>query len=297
MFANASNLGTSPSTIAVATEDVAASQFGYFTNFGSVRDIDTSAWEEGDLLYLGTSDGQLTNVVPSSPNAKVVVGKVINKHATEGVITVNIHPLPLELNDLTVNGNINISNDATVFGQLWVGSPDKDNIDKIYHGTSYILNGMSENRQDMYILTESGNIYFEIEAIGGGDMEYVFAETECTLDCTTGSGVNGRARVQLTEGTAAIPQINYIYITCTDGETAILNASTSVPDASDSIAWVAQCIVQEQCHNHKELKRVGFYVLLKVVNIIKQLMAEQVEQLLFNTIGFQNHKGEYTCIL
>ena len=41
--------------IGIATEDIANGTDGKITHFGKVRDIDTSAWSEGDLLYVSSS--------------------------------------------------------------------------------------------------------------------------------------------------------------------------------------------------------------------------------------------------
>jgi photosystem II stability/assembly factor-like uncharacterized protein len=153
----------------------------------------------------------------------------------------------LTLSSLT-QGSIIFAGSGGVFSQdnsnfFWddVNKRLKVKGDIVYHGTSYILSGMSEDRQDMFLTTSAGNVFFETEKIGGGDIEYLFDEIEYDLDCTTGSGTGGRAQVQLTEGSAINPQINYVYIILVDS-TATLTASTSLP--TGQFAWVALIVIQ-----------------------------------------------------
>jgi hypothetical protein len=66
-LANASKLGTTfteglAQTSGVATHDIPNGQYGFMTNFGVVRDLNTSAFTAGDEIYLSdTVDGALTN--------------------------------------------------------------------------------------------------------------------------------------------------------------------------------------------------------------------------------------------
>ncbi len=83
--------------IGVATMDIPTGTEGYVTTYGYVRDIDTSAWSVGDILYASpTTAGNLTNVKPTVPNITVPVAAVVSSNATTGVIMVRpTHTLPL----------------------------------------------------------------------------------------------------------------------------------------------------------------------------------------------------------
>lgn len=82
---------TATGTIAMATEDITQNQLGYYTAFGLVRDVDTSAYSAGDILYLSpTTAGGYTDVKPNLPDYTIKIGIVIRSHATEGSILVNI---------------------------------------------------------------------------------------------------------------------------------------------------------------------------------------------------------------
>jgi hypothetical protein len=62
---------------------------GYCTVWGFVRDVDTSAFTLGDILYASpTVAGGLTNVKPTAPNNVVPIAAVLQVDATAGVIFV-----------------------------------------------------------------------------------------------------------------------------------------------------------------------------------------------------------------
>lgn len=89
-LSDAANFPTAKGTIAMATEDVPNNNRGYFTTFGSVKDVNTAPYLEGTTLYLDTIAGQYTNIRPTPPNASVEIGIVTRQHATEGEIFVTI---------------------------------------------------------------------------------------------------------------------------------------------------------------------------------------------------------------
>jgi len=84
--------GTQPSSyvIGLMTHDLPDSgQRGYCTTFGFVRNMDTSSFSVGDILYASpTVPGGLTNVKPTAPNNVIRVGVCAVSHATEGVVFV-----------------------------------------------------------------------------------------------------------------------------------------------------------------------------------------------------------------
>lgn len=75
--------------IGVMTTDTDNGDQGYCVLNGTIHDIDTSAWNEGDLLYLSATPGQLTNVVPEAPAAIVCCAIVTRDNANNGSICVN----------------------------------------------------------------------------------------------------------------------------------------------------------------------------------------------------------------
>ena len=73
--------------LGIATEEITNNSSGYVTTFGSVGDLNTSAFAAGDILYLSnTTSGSYSNTKPPAPyfEARVGVVKVSNNGA--GVI-------------------------------------------------------------------------------------------------------------------------------------------------------------------------------------------------------------------
>ena len=62
------------------------------TREGKVRGINTTgtpqgeSWAEGDMLYVGTTAGSLTNIKPNAPTPCVRVGTITNVHAVQGIV-------------------------------------------------------------------------------------------------------------------------------------------------------------------------------------------------------------------
>lgn len=72
----------------VMTHDLPDSgETGYATVYGRVRELDTSAWSAGDILYASpTVAGEMTNVRPTAPDIVVILGVVLIDDATNGEI-------------------------------------------------------------------------------------------------------------------------------------------------------------------------------------------------------------------
>jgi len=84
--------GSQPSRyiLGVMTHDLPDSgEKGYCTTWGFVRDIDTSAFSQGDILYASpTVAGGFTNVKPTAPDNVIPLAAVVQVGSTDGVIFV-----------------------------------------------------------------------------------------------------------------------------------------------------------------------------------------------------------------
>jgi len=109
-LAQANTESASRNTFAIITEDVPHNTEGFATVSGLVRDVNTSAFLEGDSLYLSaTVLGGLTSVKPISPLHAVHVGWCIRSHVTLGSIFVDVengYELD-ELHDVLVSNLVN----------------------------------------------------------------------------------------------------------------------------------------------------------------------------------------------
>ena len=85
---NLSRIG-SENTIGIVTETIPPGETGYITTQGLVRNIDMSAYQAGDTLYLGSSDGVIINQPPLPPALTVILGYCID-NSTSGSMYVNV---------------------------------------------------------------------------------------------------------------------------------------------------------------------------------------------------------------
>lgn len=116
-------------TLGVATQDILNGADGYVTEFGLVRDIDTTGslygeiWSDGDILYVSpTIAGGLTNVRPQSPNINIEIGIIVYSNAN-GSIFVRPHRYPRvsDLQNVTATGATD--GDLLLFdGVTWINS-------------------------------------------------------------------------------------------------------------------------------------------------------------------------------
>ena len=79
-------------TFGMATENIANNGFGAITTEGLVRDVNTAAFTEGDMLWLGVN-GAVTNIEPVAPTPKISVGMVLRSNVSNGVIYVKIRAI------------------------------------------------------------------------------------------------------------------------------------------------------------------------------------------------------------
>ena len=71
--------------IGVLTEDILSGDCGFVTSFGNVNDLDTSAFQESDIVFLSPIiPGALTTVRPTGGNFLVIVGIITKVSSTVG---------------------------------------------------------------------------------------------------------------------------------------------------------------------------------------------------------------------
>ena len=105
---------TASYVMGVATEDIALNGWGYVTQFGLVRGIDTTggaeAWVDGQILYYDPAvPGGLTKTVPTAPAAKVEVAAVVNAASNGSLFVRPIARFSLgQLNDVETAAATNL---------------------------------------------------------------------------------------------------------------------------------------------------------------------------------------------
>jgi hypothetical protein len=91
LYARANDEATSANTLGLMTETVTGGNKGFCTTFGLVRNINTSNLTEGGAVWLSKDTaGAMTAVRPEAPNNGVFIGFCVRKHASTGVIFVNV---------------------------------------------------------------------------------------------------------------------------------------------------------------------------------------------------------------
>lgn len=87
-LADASSSLTSLQTLGLVTADILDGQIGLVTEFGIVRDWNTSHLNLARVAYLDTIAGELTSAKPLSPDKIVIVGTTLKVDAAEGQVHV-----------------------------------------------------------------------------------------------------------------------------------------------------------------------------------------------------------------
>lgn len=71
--------------IGIATHDIENNSNGYVTTSGMVKGLNTSAFQDGDLLFLSSATaGDMTTTAPTAPNRTIQVATVLHAHVSQG---------------------------------------------------------------------------------------------------------------------------------------------------------------------------------------------------------------------
>lgn len=93
--ADASTEMTSSKVVGLVFRDIPDMEEGLVIEAGEIigtdgDELDTSAFTAGDLLWLSTTAGEITNVRPTQPDHAVFIGYCLRSHPNAGAILVNI---------------------------------------------------------------------------------------------------------------------------------------------------------------------------------------------------------------
>ncbi len=229
--------------IGIATMNIADNGIGMVTITGIVRGIDTAGLGEGTLLFLSaTVAGGYTATAPVSPNYEASIGVVVADHINNGSIFVFVDHTHLGKGTAaqykrgdeswqTLEGavveNTPAGEVAAVTVQAAIDELDTEKaVQAVLAG---LTNALSVQQVDPTLIVDVGVIYMEVEAQGGGDVDFIFGNALYTLDCTTGAGSGGKARIALTEGADANNPVENWVSAIVSGPDAILAVSTSHP--------------------------------------------------------------------
>lgn len=205
---NAANLNSSVRAIGLITHDINDTDQGYVVRYGAVRELNTIAFSEGDLIYADpATPGGWTNVRPNSPYYPVRIGVCIISHASEGVIGVDT--LSFSGSDTGVN----------------------------LEGT---LNGVVVETPHVEFYESGGTIYVEVTNQNDPtqDLAFILDDIRYQLNTTSGPGPNNGAVAALVAGADAETLFeNFIYVWL-NGATPELKVSTLA--TSDTLAPIGK---------------------------------------------------------
>ncbi len=80
----------SATTLALAGETIGVGAEGKVLTTGPLKGVDTTAFGEGDLLYLSSTPGGITNIKPTPPFHGVRIGVAQRIHASVGIINIKV---------------------------------------------------------------------------------------------------------------------------------------------------------------------------------------------------------------
>jgi len=119
--------------IGVTTEDIADDGEGYVTIQGAIRDINTNAFDAGDVIYVDpVTPGTFTDTQPNAPDNSIVVGIVEIKGISTGRIMLAIKPSGRLVDLSDVNGT-----PLTTDGQFLVWDQSNQYFDNNYNIVDY----------------------------------------------------------------------------------------------------------------------------------------------------------------
>ena len=166
----------------VVTHSIENNSYGYVSNFGRVNDVDLSAFDVGDPVYVSTTPGGLTKVAPTAPNYPALVGGVV-ANGTSGTILVKIEPY--EYATLRVTGDARFDGTLTVAGNLNIlGNTTSTSVSSIeVSNTMIYLNGGNQTSNNAFVgaglndATLTGHLqysntttfYIKIDSVGATD--------------------------------------------------------------------------------------------------------------------------------
>jgi hypothetical protein len=170
---------TSQKTIGLATHDIPInSSTGHITTHGTVRGINTIAWTEGTLVYMGATPGTLTSTRPTGTARVIEIGLVTKQSTTEGEICVCIrkmqpvvvpfglleaHPL---VNSATYQNLEMWSWDDMTFAVVSGQTPNTDLTTEAYRDTGHMLAFVRHDQNNsMHVVLEMSHHWAQTDVL------------------------------------------------------------------------------------------------------------------------------------
>ena len=206
--------------IGIATHDIEDNSNGYVTIVGEVKGLDTSSFNDGDVLYLSPSSaGSYTTTKPTAPNLVVRIGIVEHAHVTQGKILV--HPdiqsiASTSIYDSTSAGRglLTAADAAAQRTLLGLGTMATESTNSFIRGVAAGSN----------VTTSTNNGVVTVNATGGGGSTFAHSFFQ-TTNQTSFASSDFSATPVYTEGTAVMT--NSITLTAGSTNAVIIRGTIS----------------------------------------------------------------------
>jgi hypothetical protein len=238
--------GTIPAnfTLGVATEDIVDGDDGYVTNFGLVRNINTTGslygetWSGGTILYVSpTIPGGLTSVEPSAPDLKIEMAIVIKAHSNGSIfVRPTIYPHLYDLQEINYSAGTETNLDILQWNgsnQTWdkTNTPSFSGLtiyNNINHLGNYILDGNISQTGD-YSVTGDTSINGNLDVTDTVNIGTLGTGTSVN---TLGIDSNGYVVSATTKNIVEIMYFNTITTNLSDNTNYTFTTNTSLTTGS-----------------------------------------------------------------
>jgi hypothetical protein len=236
----ATSEGVSAGTYGLLSASIANNNNGTAVIAGIITGLDTSAYVDGDKVYLSpTTAGTYTTTKPSAPNHLVYIGVVTRSHANQGTIQLRIqNGFELEeLHNVALSSAAN--NDLLVYESstsLWKNKSiaTLDLLTATTAGTTYAPLASPALTGNVTITTNSVSPALVIVQDGAGDVvQFKDVSSDTTYSFINASGkvntiatTTANAGLNIPHGTAPTSPVNGDIWTTTSGVLARINSTT-----------------------------------------------------------------------
>jgi len=208
-LAIATSISDARTVFGITKEDIADTNTGEVAILDNITTLDTSMFNENDILYLSAETaGELTSTPPHAPNYIVSLAYV------------------------------SVASPTGVIGVRVAGFTESDTSTNLQG----ILNGMTTQSPQVDFSVSGGVIYADVtnEEDPTSDLPFLIGDDRYLLNTTSGSGTGGAARVVIPPGADSVTlQDSFIYIYLNAGIPTLAAATTKPSIAYSPIADVS----------------------------------------------------------
>lgn len=227
-LADSGNYTNATRVIGVATEEIGNNLYGYVTTEGIVRDLDTSAYTEGDCVFVGTVSGSFSTITPADGDARVKIGTIIKSHITDGWLKVRINEDKYMFGDVD-GGNYSLFESDGTLKFIGNGTVWKDE-----NAGGVSLAKAAGNQPDLVTINGTNIITYAFD--GGASLEELHWGNEIQHDYKEGTDLWPHMHFYPTTDAVGDIKFTLEYYIKSKGVTPV-QGTTSLVTSSGGVAW------------------------------------------------------------